>query len=271
MSSQTKTLRPPAVAGQFYSQHGDRLQGDVRSFLKAAKLPELARVRAVIAPHAGYPCSGPVAGYSFAALGGQTVGHVTVYLLGPAHWRPVFGVGLCNVDAFLLPTGEVAVDHARVQQMVALGEPYRLATEAHMPEHCLEVELPFLQMVLSDFAVVPMLLDNDADPARVGADLAGLVAGDPASLIVVSSDLSHYHNYAAATAMDHSFLAAVVAGDIKQAANGEACGLPAILTLMHVAARLQWRAQLLAYANSGDTCGPRRDVVGYGAVAYTSS
>jgi hypothetical protein len=265
-----QSVRRPAVAGRFYPAQPHDLRRAVRGYLDATVLAPLGTVRAVIAPHAGYVCSGPVAGCSFAALRNAAPGAHTVFLLGPAHYAAVHGVGLADCAAFQTPLGPVPVDQEAVQELAAGGHGYHWAAAAHRPEHCLEVELPFLQEVLADFQVVPLLFDEEAQPEQVGADLAARLADDPAALVVVSSDLSHYFPYAMAQQLDRSFLQAVVDGDATAAACGQACGLQAILSLMVAARKLGWLAHLLAYQNSGDTCGPRQEVVGYGAVAYVA-
>ena len=192
-----------------------------------------------------------------------------MFLLGRAHYASVHGVGLTDCAAFQTPLGSVPVAQEIVQQLKA-GHGYRWAAAAHQPEHCLEVELPFLQEVLPEFQIVPLLFDEEADPLQVSADLAARLAEDPDALVVVSSDLSHYLPYDRAQQLDRSFLHAVVEGEAAAAARGQACGLLTILALMAAASTLGWRPHLLAYQNSGDTCGSRREVVGYGAVAYTA-
>lgn len=261
--------RPAAVAGRFYARQPDKLLHSVRKHLDAAPDHKLSNVRAVIAPHAGYVCSGSVAAISFKTFCSRPTTTYTVYLLGPAHWQAVHGVGLSSAAWFETPLGLIPVASEHVRALLELGAPYHLADNAHAPEHSLEVELPFLQCVLSDIRVVPMLFDEDAEPEKVGADLAAFLAGDKRSLVVVSSDLSHYHTYQEAYTLDRTFLAAVAANDLEQAERGQACGMLPILTLMHIARKLHWQPHLLAYANSGDTCGSREQVVGYGAVAYT--
>lgn len=263
-------IRPPVVAGQFYPANAERLRHVVTAYLEAAHLPPLATVRAVLAPHAGYPCSGAVAAHSFKAW--CTLpddAPYTVYLIGPAHWQPVAGVGLTDAAAFATPLGQIPVARSSVAHLLASGEPYHLANRAHAVEHCLEVELPFLQTVLPTLQIVPMLLGEGADPVQIGAELARLVAADGHTLLVVSSDLSHYAPYAQAVAQDRCFLAAVLAADRRPVAAGQACGRLPILVLMEVAARLGWQAHQLAYSNSGDTCSSKGSVVGYGALAYT--
>ncbi len=265
------TVRPAAVAGRFYPGSASQLKAAVQGYLEQAAPTQLAPVRAVVAPHAGYVCSGPVAGAAFRALQGLPTVERVVYLLGPAHWKAVHGVGLCSAEAFATPLGRVAVAGEEVAALAAPGGLGHLDDPAHAPEHCLEVELPFLQCVLGEnLAIVPMLFDEGANLAQVAAYLAAQLAAHPADLIVVSSDLSHYHPYADAVRRDRALLAAIVAGDSAAARQGEACGILPILCLMLVARQLGWQAKLLAYANSGDTCGPRQEVVGYGAVAFTA-
>jgi AmmeMemoRadiSam system protein B len=271
------TVRAPAVAGRFYPAHPAELGALVGRLLAAARPCPTARVRGLIAPHAGYACSGEVAAAAYRALQ-QRADETsalqaevrTVYLLGPAHWRPVDGVGLPRATAFATPLGTVPVDVERVAHLLHLGGQYRLNEAAHLPEHGLEVQLPFLQAALGEFAIVPLLFDDGADPERTAADLVALLAERPHDLVVVSSDLSHYHTYQDAIILDHSLLKAVATGDLLAANAGEACGLLPILCLMRIAEHFGWTPHLCAYANSGDTCGPKREVVGYGAVAYSA-
>ena len=263
-------VRRPAVAGRFYPADADALAQSVHRFLDEAQRTELPAPRAVIVPHAGYVCSGIVAAAAFRTLATLSEGSYTVYLLGPAHWMPVNGVGLCGAEAFETPLGAVPVATNRVQELLGQGAPYGLADDAHVPEHCLEVELPFLQTVLGDFQIVPMLFDQPGAVTRVAHDLASRVAEDMRSLVVVSSDLSHYLPYAQAMAMDRALLEAVAAGDAEAAGRGQACGIVPILMLMAIAERAGWSAHLVDYRNSGDTCSLRNEVVGYGAVVYSA-
>ena len=276
------SVRAPAVAGRFYPANAGELGALVRRLLAAQQPATRGRVRAVIVPHAGYACSGEVAAAAFRTLkrtpdadetsalqeGAPAEDAPVVYLLGPAHWRPVDGVGLPRATAFATPLGQTPVDTGRVAHFLHLGGQYHLNEAAHLPEHGLEVQLPFLQAALGEFAIVPMLFDDGADPERAAADLVALLQDRPQDLLVVSSDLSHYHGYQDAIILDHSLLKAVATGDLAAANGGEACGLLPILCLMRVAEHFGWAPHLCAYANSGDTCGSRREVVGYGAVVY---
>lgn len=262
-------IRPAAVAGSFYPAAPAYLRAAVERYLADAAPPPAAIVRAVIAPHAGYVYSGPVAGYSFRAL--PPLAGRTVFLLGPAHFAPVRGLAALSFAAMLTPLGAVTVATGIVAELRASAGLVWEDDEAHAPEHCLEVELPFLQVLGgTDFQIIPLLF-GQVDPARAADLLARFLIQDGEALIVVSSDLSHYHPYETARRLDTDFLDAVVRGDLSAAGRGEACGLLPILSLMLLAARLGWRAYRLDYRNSGDTAGDRRRVVGYGAVVFVEA
>ncbi|MCD6289207.1 MAG: AmmeMemoRadiSam system protein B [Anaerolineae bacterium] len=265
-------VRSEAVAGTFYPAQPDVLRKAVASFIEAADVSDLpAPPRAVIAPHAGYIYSGPVAGYSYRVLQSLPKRRYLVFLMGPAHYVPVSGVAVGMFSAFHTPLGQVPVAEDVTGQLLASGAPFVEDQYAHLPEHSLEVQIPFLQVALGDgFRLVPLLF-GQVDPIPVADTLLPFVAHDEDALIVVSSDLSHYHPYDAARRLDLETLAAIERGDMAAAARGEACGIYPVLTLMAIAHRLGWRAHILDYRNSGDTAGDRTRVVGYGAVAYTGA
>jgi AmmeMemoRadiSam system protein B len=267
-SASMMRVRRPAVAGAFYPANPARLQAMVAQYLEQAETPPLpGRVRAVIAPHAGYIYSGPVAGYSFKALA-PLPKDATVFLMGPAHYVPVADVALGSFQSMETPLGTVPVD---VEMVEALTESpcFTIQNEAHLPEHSLEVELPFLQMIAPDgFRVVPMVF-GQPNTTCVADVLRPWLQRDPRAVVVVSSDLSHYHPYATARRLDTAFIDAVLRGDMVAVARGEACGRQPILALMHLAEALGWTPHLLDYRNSGDTAGDKRQVVGYAAIAYT--
>jgi len=257
-------IRRPAVAGQFYPGDPDSLRKSIQKYTDAATLPDdLGTVRAIIAPHAGYVYSGPTAAYAFKAL--ATVPHKrwTVYLLGPAHYVPFRSVALGQYSAFHTPLGDVPVAADVVEDMVSRSPLYTHTPIAHVREHCLEVEVPFLQMTLPDFHLVPMLF-GDVDPRDVGADLAGHIGED--DMVVVSNDMSHFHPYDQAKQLDRSLLDAVMDDDEVSVMSGEACGRAPITALMDVARRRGWRPTLLDYR---DTAGDKWQVVGYAAIAFT--
>jgi AmmeMemoRadiSam system protein B len=243
------------------------LRKEIEGYIDHAALPEgLGTVRAVIAPHAGTIYSGPTAGYAFKALQRLSDRTWTVFLLGPAHRVPVDGVALGNYSAFRTPLGDAPIAVDRIADMLERPSLYTRAPGAHAPEHCLEVEVPFLQAALSDFQLVPMLFGR-VSPWEVAADLVDRVGED--DLIVVSSDLSHFYPYDAARRLDQGFLDALLEGDEGDVLGGEACGRAPVATLMEVAERRAWHPHLLDYRTSGDTAGDRSRVVGYASVAYT--
>lgn len=261
------SVRPPAVAGQFYQGDPRQLRRAVQEYMDAASLPEgLGEVRAVIAPHAGYMYSGPTAGYAFKALGQLPEKDRTVFLMGPAHRVPVTGVALGDYSAFRTPLGEVPVATGRVSRMLEDGPFYVRAPHAHQSEHCLEVEIPFLQASLGNFELVPMLF-GDVDSKQVAADLLGRLETN--DVIVVSSDLSHYHTYDAAQKRDQGLLKALLRGDESEVRRGEACGRIPVTVLMEISESKGWVPHLLDYRTSGDTGGGRSQVVGYASIAYT--
>jgi MEMO1 family protein len=265
--------RPPAVAGMFYPGNRGTLASAVEGYIAQADLPALVdpgRVRAVVAPHAGYVYSGPTAGYAYKALrAGRAAGRSTVYLLGPAHraWFTGVATGDFNLTT---PLGVAPTDRPTVEELWAHGERYQPLPEAHREEHSLEVQVPFIQQTFSDYGLVPLLF-GEVEPGAVGRDLAGRLRDEPESRVVVSSDLSHFHDYETAQRLDHGLIADVLAGDQAAVLSQRegACGRAPIVALMEMAAELGWSPHLLDYRNSGDTAGDRRRVVGYAAIAYT--
>lgn len=258
--------RRPAVAGTFYPGNPVQLRAEVDRLLAAAQEAGLTDIKALIVPHAGYRYSGPVAASGFRQLQNGSQASRTVYLLGPAHYVYVDSVALAPFQQFETPLGPVKQNLSVIEEMLGSHPAYEAHAPAHMPEHSLEVELPFLQTVLDDFRLVAMLCGRPPID-QVAADLSNRL--QPNDLVIVSSDLSHFYTYEEAQALDRQFLKAVLAGDMAGAARGEACGLQPILILMQLAQLQGWQPTLLDYRNSGDTGGDRLRVVGYAAVAYT--
>ena len=260
--SQRTKVRPPAVAGRFYAGDARRLQATVSELL--AEVPASAKTspKAVIAPHAGYVYSGGVAATTFATLRESAASITRVVLIGPAHYVAVRGIAAPTVDAFETPLGCVPVDRDAVSAIADL--PFVVQADApHAPEHALEVELPFLQALLASFAVVPLLVGRA--PAQDVAEVLRRLWGGPETLIVVSSDLSHYHDYDTARRLDAATAAAIERGDWESLSPDQACGSLAVAGLLVEANRRGLAAQRLALCNSGDTAGSRAQVVGYGA------
>ena len=259
---QGATTRPPAVAGHFYAAHPARLRTQVLDLLPDSPVPLSVTPKALIAPHAGYDYSGRVAGVAFATLGNSAHIIRRVVMIGPAHYEYVRGIAAPTVDAFETPLGRVLVDAEACGEMGGL-EILTRDDAPHVPEHALEVELPFLQTVLSSFRVVPLVV-GDTAPEDVARLLCQLWGG-PETLIVVSSDLSHYYSYETARRLDSATAAAIERGDWASLVPNQACGHLAVAGLLIEAERRGLNVRRLSLCNSGDTAGSRDRVVGYGA------
>src|SRR5208282_4266676 len=260
--SQSMTTRPSAVAGLFYADDPDRLRTQVSDLLAAVTASTKVMPKALIAPHAGYTYSGRVAAAAFATLRDSAQTITRVVLIGPAHYVHVRGIAAPTVDAFETPLGRVPVDLEALSTVADLRFVTR-ADAPHAREHALEVELPFLQTVLPSFQVVPLVV-GDAAPQDVAHVLRQLWLGRE-TLIVVSSDLSHYHSYEAARRLDASTAAAIEHGEWADLGPNQACGCLPVAGLLIEAERRGLHAQRLSLCNSGDTAGARDRVVGYGA------
>jgi len=255
-------IRKPAVAGSFYPAAPEALRDAVAGFLADAERDGEAPPKAIIAPHAGYIYSGPIAASAYARIAPRAGTVRRVVLLGPAHRVGFRGIALPGVDAFETPLGTVPLDG----DAIALIEPLpQIVTrpDAHEGEHSLEVQLPFLQVVLRGFALVPLVVGH-AEPAEIEQVIEMLWGGDE-TLIVISSDLSHYHDYATAGRMDRSTSAAIEAMTPERIDHDDACGRLPIAGLLRAATRHGLHARTVDLRNSGDTAGPRDAVVGYGA------
>ncbi|MBI3150357.1 MAG: AmmeMemoRadiSam system protein B [Betaproteobacteria bacterium] len=259
-----QSVRPAAVAGMFYPDDPTALTAAVHAYLRAAT-PGLNEVpKALIVPHAGYIYSGPVAAQAYAQLGAAASPIRRVVLLGPAHRVAVRGLALPEAQAFATPLGLVPVDAFGAAIAGSLPQVQSNA-EAHAFEHSLEVQLPFLQVVLERFALVPLVVGSAS--ATEVAEVLEQLWGGPETLIVVSSDLSHYHNYREAQNLDGATADAIVA--LRQDLDHEqACGATPVSGLLACARDHRLRAELLDLRNSGDTAGDRSRVVGYGAFAF---
>ena len=259
--------RRAAVVGLFYPGRPAELAAEVRDLLaQAPATSEYASPKALIAPHAGYIYSGEVAARAYARLGAFAARVRRVVMLGPAHRVPVAGLVLPDADAFESPLGRVSLDVASMREAMDLPQ-VGVSAAAHAQEHALEVQLPFLQTVLGEFSLVPLLV-GAASAADVAEVIDFLWGGDE-TLIVVSSDLSHYHAYAKAQAIDACTARDIVNGE-REIASDEACGATPINGLIRCVRRHGLVPELLDLRNSGDTAGDRSRVVGYAAFAFTS-
>ena len=258
-------VRPPAVAGSFYAGNPLGLQSEVDALLASVPPSQTASPKALIVPHAGYTYSGRVAATAFAVLRDRVAAIERVVVIGPAHFVPVRGIAIPTATTYETPLGRVPVDHEALAAVADL--PFVIsADDPHAPEHALEVELPFLQTVLGPFAMVPLLVGQTA-PRHV-ADLLSRLWGGPETLIIVSSDLSHYHEHESARRLDAITAEAIDRHDWSRLGPGSACGFLPIAGLLIEAARRGMRTRRLALCNSGDVAGDRRRVVGYGAWSF---
>lgn len=256
--------RPPAVAGSFYPGDAGALRSTVEELLRGVTRPAGPAPKAVIAPHAGYVYSGPIAASAFQAVAPAAGTIRRVVLLGPAHFVPIRGLGLPDSDRFVTPLGEVMVEPEGCRDALRLPQ-VRVQSEAHVQEHSLEVELPFLQVLVDELVLVPLVV-GEADAEEVAEVLEALWGG-PETLIVISSDLSHYLSWEEARRIDRATADEILSlgGPLDPR---RACGARPISGLLLVARRRGMTAELLDLRSSGDTAGDHGRVVGYGAFAF---
>jgi len=254
-------VREPAVAGLFYPAAPGELRRTVESYLAAAPF-EGTPPKALIAPHAGYVYSGPVAAAAFASLAAARDTVRRVVLLGPTHRMALAGMAIPSAAAFSTPLGEVPVDPEAFE--IAKGVPnVRVFDAAFEDEHSLEVQLPFLQVVLEDFRVLPVLV-GQAHPESVAALIDALWGGDE-TRIIVSSDLSHFHDYETARRLDQHTAELVETLRLEELTAERACGYHPLRGLLEVARARGLLVHAVDLRSSGDTAGPRSRVVGYGS------
>jgi len=257
-------VKPPAVAGSFYPGDEATLRSTVKGLLERAAACDLAAPKALIAPHAGYMYSGPVAASVYARLHPARTRIERVVVLGPSHHIPFEGVAVSSAGVFETPLGRIPVDTEWVNR--ALELPFvHCIDAAFAPEHSLEVHLPFLQQVLESFRLVPLVV-GDADPNQIGRLIDHLWGGDE-TCIVVSSDLSHYLDYETAQRRDVATAAAIEALRFEDIGYDDACGRNGVRGLLQVARARGLEVETVDLRNSGDTAGGRDRVVGYGAWA----
>ena len=257
------SVRPPAMAGSFYPQAAGELDNMLDNLL-AEITRKIRPPKAIIAPHAGYIYSGPVAASVYANIK-QIKDRVNrVVLLGPAHRFPVDGIALPTHTHFATPLGKAPVDMAALQGL-SRRPHVTFLDEAHQAEHSLEVHIPFLQKTAGEFTLIPLLVGDLQ--AEAVADIISALWGGEETLVVVSSDLSHYHDYDTAVARDNKTSSLIEQFDYAPLGPYEACGYRPLRGLLKLAAEKQLAIETLALCNSGDTAGDKDRVVGYGAYA----
>lgn len=252
-------IRTAAVAGQFYPANPLELEADVRRMLAKSDHCQVP-VKALIAPHAGYIYSGQVAARAYRLLENREEIRQVV-LLGPAHYVYVEGLAVSSASHFSSPLGPVPLNRDCIEEIGSMPQVC-VSDAAHAPEHSLEVHLPFLQLMLGEFQLVPILVG--VAPAEQSAEVIDRLWGGEETLIVVSSDLSHFHPYSEAQQIDQRTSSAICHLS-EQLQGEEACGCHAINGLMRCAKSRGLKASLLDICNSGDTAGDKERVVGYGA------
>ncbi len=256
-------VQPPVVAGIFYPDAPDELRQQVHTYLAAAtKGP--SSPKALIAPHAGYIYSGPVAGSAYAQLSSLNGLITRVVILAPSHHLAFRGIACSSAQQFETPLGGLEVDIGALEQILVMPQ-VRLLDDAFAREHSLEVHLPFIQETLGNVQIVPLVV-GDAQPSDVEAVLERLWGGDE-TLIVISSDLSHYLDYESACETDTATSRAIEEIQPDAISQYQACGRIAVAGLLLAARHHHLKAITLDQRNSGDTAGPRDRVVGYGAYA----
>ena len=260
-------IRPAAVAGSFYPGGADELASTVRSLLAAAAGEQTAPIKALIVPHAGYVYSGPVAASAYALLAAQRHSITRVVLLGPCHRVAARGLVLPSARAFATPLGSIGIDETLEKALLGLPQVQH-DDGPHQLEHSLEVQLPFLQTVLEAFTLLPMAV-GDATVAEVAAVL-DRVWGGAETLIVISSDLSHYHPYADAQRRDQASVAQILALTPLDSYE-QACGALPVNGLIACARSHGLAPRLVDLRNSGDTAGDRSRVVGYASLAFAAA
>ncbi|MGA7949467.1 MAG: AmmeMemoRadiSam system protein B [Thiobacillaceae bacterium] len=258
------SIRQPAVAGLFYAEDPQHLALDVAGLLEAAPTTEL-KAKALVVPHAGYIYSGPVAASAYRLLQRQAGSIRRVVLLGPTHRMAVHGLAVPTVATFSTPLGGVPLDRAAIAQISVLRQVVQ-TDGPHAMEHALEVQLPFLQTVLGEFQLVPLAV-GDTSPDEV-AEVLELIWGGEETVILVSTDLSHYHSYSEARRIDRVTVDDILA--FREPLDHEqACGATPLNGLLRVARRKGLKPHLLDLRNSGDTAGDKDRVVGYAAIAFS--
>ena len=253
-------IRIPAVAGSFYPADRSELVESIRTLLGQSHCTQAQKPRAIIAPHAGYIYSGPIAASAYQCLANYRDQYKTVILLGPSHRVALRGMALSHADFFATPLGDIPIDQTLNRKLQTLPQVDYL-DEAHLYEHSLEVHLPFLQSILGAFQLVPIVV-GDASPEQVAGVLDSL-ASDPTCLIVVSTDLSHFLDYGSAQQRDKRTAEHILDLDYTHIDYHDACGRDPLSGVLLWARRHQLDIQLLDLRNSGDTAGSHDRVVGY--------
>ncbi len=260
-------IRTPAVAGQFYPAEPSQLTDLIQNMLRQAKAVSPRHIKALIVPHAGFIYSGPVAATAYQTLIQQANEIKRVVLLGPSHRVGFHGIATISATEYQMPQGNIKIDRAAVNLIEVLPQVQQL-DKAHEQEHSLEVQLPFLQLVLgTTFNLVPLVVGDC--PANQVAEVLELLWGGQETLIVISSDLSHCQSYQLAQQQDQQTSESILSLSPENIHYEDACGRNPVNGLLLAAKSHHLKPALVDLRNSGDTAGPRDRVVGYGAYLFS--
>jgi AmmeMemoRadiSam system protein B len=281
MIDQKEKLRFPALAGQFYPGEREELSRMIDEFLKNAKVPKIeGKIFGILVPHAGYIFSGPVAAYSYKAIEGKNF--ETVILIGDSHYEYFDGVSVWERGEWETPLGRVKVDEELAKEILNFSKRFFVKDSAHLFEHSLEVQIPFLQKVLKNFKILPLIFGSEDKDWKELAKTIVKIMKKRKVLIVASSDLSHYPPYEVALEVDRRTIEGILSSDpekfkekiddlkkLFQDVDTFACAQDTIKTILEISKNLKGKAKLLKYINSGDTIyGEKSQVVGYSAIAF---
>lgn len=260
-------VKLPAVAGKFYPSDATELRHMIETFLADSPYSRVPQPKAIIAPHAGYIFSGPIAGNAYRVLSGMTQ-IKQVILIGPSHYVYVEGAALSSSAFFQTPLGQVPVSQEFNQALLKLPQ-VEILDEAFQQEHSIEVQIPFLQVLLPGVSIVPILVGRSDQ--SVVANIIELFWEREDTLFIISTDLSHYHDYATAVNIDQKTMRSILLLDANSIAPEQACGCFAVKGLLDVAKKYHMESKLLDLRNSGDTQEDKNRVVGYSAVHFYPS
>lgn len=265
IASHSHTVREATAAGQFYARDPLILSTAVDRFLRGVRQPAALSPKALVVPHAPYRLSGRVAAEAYATLAGSRNRVRRVVLVGPAHFSSIAGIALPAADGFSTPLGEVPIDDD-LREIALNCDAVMVDDLPHAEEHSLEVQVPFLQRTLGDITILPVAVARV--PGWVVADFLEATWGESETLVVISTDLSHYLGYEEARQRDNATAQALVAMDASRLGPDDACGYYPLLGFIHAGARHALTGHTLELRNSADVTGECRDIVGYGAFAF---
>jgi AmmeMemoRadiSam system protein B len=281
MINQKEKLRFPAVAGQFYPGEKEELSQMIDEFLKNAKVPKIkGEIFGILVPHAGYIFSGLVAAYCYKAIEGKNF--ETVVLIGDSHYEYFDGVSIWDRGEWETPLGRVKIDEELAKEILNFSKRFFVKDSAHLFEHSLEVQIPFLQKVLKNFKILPLIFGSEDKDWKELAKTIVKIMKKRKVLIVASSDLSHYPPYEVALEVDKRTIEGILSSDPEEFkekiddlkklfpdVDTFACAQDTIKTILEISKNLKGKAKLLKYLNSGDTIyGEKSQVVGYSAIAF---